>query len=81
MPSPLQPIDAHAVQAFKQSILLKLKYAVGKSRETAVDHDWFEAVALAARDQIADRWEETSAEVDRSDAKRIYYLSLQSRPA
>jgi starch phosphorylase len=78
MPSSLQAApDAEAVRAFKESVLLKLKYSVGKSRENAVDHDWFEAVALAARDRIADRWEETSAEVDRSDAKRIYYLSLE----
>jgi starch phosphorylase len=66
-----------AIQSFRDSILLKLKYAVGKSQQNAFDHDWFEAVALAARDHIADRWEETSAEVDRRNAKRIYYLSLE----
>ncbi|MBM7061918.1 glycogen/starch/alpha-glucan phosphorylase [Pseudomonas sp. UL073] len=66
-----------AVQAFKENILLKLKYAVGKSPGNAFGHDWFEAVALAARDQIADRWEESSETVDRSQAKRVYYLSLE----
>lgn len=68
---------ADAVQAFKDSILAKLKYAVGKDPGSAFDHDWFEAVALAARDHVIDRWEEATTLVDRQDEKRIYYLSLE----
>ena len=68
---------ADAVQAFKNSILAKLKYAVGKDPGNAFDHDWFEAVALAARDHVIDRWEEATTLVDRQDEKRIYYLSLE----
>lgn len=66
-----------AVQAFKNSILAKLKYVVGKAPGNAFDHDWFEAVALAARDHVIDRWEEATTLVDRQDEKRIYYLSLE----
>ncbi|MDH4653642.1 MULTISPECIES: glycogen/starch/alpha-glucan phosphorylase [unclassified Pseudomonas] len=72
-----QPNSADAVQAFKDSILAKLKYAVGKSPENAFDHDWFEALALATRDNLIDQWEEASSQVDRQDQKRIYYLSLE----
>jgi starch phosphorylase len=68
---------ADAVQAFKDSILAKLKYVVGKDPGNAFDHDWFEAVALAARDHVIDRWEESTTLVDRQDEKRIYYLSLE----
>jgi starch phosphorylase len=68
---------ADAVQAFKDSILAKLKYVVGKDPGNAFDHDWFEAVALAARDHVIDRWEEATTLVDRQDGKRIYYLSLE----
>ncbi|MCY1333705.1 Maltodextrin phosphorylase [compost metagenome] len=74
---PEQSSSADAVQAFKDSILAKLKYAVGKDPGNAFDHDWFEAVALAARDHVIDRWEEATTLVDRQDAKRIYYLSLE----
>ncbi|MDD0843542.1 glycogen/starch/alpha-glucan phosphorylase [Pseudomonas sp. Gutcm_11s] len=65
------------VAEFKQSILAKLKYAVGKDPSNAFDHDWFEAIALAARDHVVDRWEEASAQLDRRGQKRIYYLSLE----
>ena len=69
--------EIDGVQAFKKSILGKLKYAVGRDPSSASDHDWFEAVALAARDHVVDRWEEASADVDRQPHKRIYYLSLE----
>lgn len=65
------------VEAFKASILAKLRYAVGKDPENAFDHDWFEALALATRDHVVDRWEEASAQLARKDDKRIYYLSLE----
>jgi starch phosphorylase len=65
------------VAEFKESILAKLKYAVGKDPGNAFDHDWFEAIALAARDHVIDRWEEASAQIDRRGQKRIYYLSLE----
>ena len=38
------------VAAFRNAVITKLTYAVGKDPEHAFDHDWFEAVALAARD-------------------------------
>ena len=66
-----------AVAQFKAAILAKLRYAVGKDPSTAFDHDWFEALALATRDHMIDRWEESSAHVERRGAKRVYYLSLE----
>lgn len=69
--------NADAISAFKNSILAKLKYAVGRDPSSAFDHDWFEAVALAARDHVVDQWEEASVAVDRRQHKRIYYLSLE----
>src|SRR5690606_10527188 len=65
------------VAEFKRRILAKLRYAVGKDPGKAFDHDWFEAVALAARDHVVDRWEEASAPAARTGQKRIYYLSLE----
>src|SRR3954465_14442067 len=40
------------VAAFRDAVLTKLTYAVGKDPDHAFDHDWFEAIALAARDHM-----------------------------
>ena len=76
MPSDTAPA-VDQVDAFKNSILSKLKYAVGKDPQNAFGHDWFEAVALAARDHVIDEWEEASAHVKGKKRKRVYYLSLE----
>src|SRR5690606_24055912 len=70
------PPAPDAVQLFKQAILAKLRYAVGKDPANAYDHDWFEAFALAARDHVIEHWEEACAQVQRASDKRIYYMSL-----
>ena len=65
------------VEAFRARILSKLTYATGKDIASACPHDWFEATALAARDHIIDRWEDSALQIDRSGQKRVYYLSLE----
>ena len=70
-------VEPTEVDEFRQRILAKLKYAVGKAPANAYEHDWFEAVALAARDHVVDHWEDASAQLDRRQQKRIYYLSLE----
>ena len=65
------------VEAFRTTILAKLTYAIGKDPEHASDHDWFEAVALAARDRMIDLWMDRTRESYRQDKKRVYYLSLE----
>lgn len=72
-----QRLDPAQVAAFRQAVLTKLTYAVGKDLGHALDHDWFEAIALAVRDHIVDPWMEHSRESDRSRGKRVYYLSLE----
>ena len=48
-----EPLAREAeVAAFRDAVLTKLTYAVGKDPDHAFDHDWFEAIALAARDQM-----------------------------
>ena len=68
---------SESVEGFRARILDKLKYATGKDITTACDRDWFEATALAARDHIVDRWEDAALQIDRSEEKRVYYLSLE----
>ena len=62
---------------FRDAILAKLVYAVGKDRRHALDHDWFVATALATRDQIVERWMEATRRTYRDGRKRVYYFSLE----
>ncbi|WP_308724834.1 glycogen/starch/alpha-glucan phosphorylase [Metapseudomonas otitidis] len=71
------PATRPEVDAFRQRILDKLRYAVGKDPGSAYRHDWFEALALAARDHLVDNWEEAGTGQARRDHKRVYYLSLE----
>ncbi|MBJ9974960.1 glycogen/starch/alpha-glucan phosphorylase [Pseudomonas sp. S75] len=65
------------VAAFRAAVLDKLTYAVGKDPEHAFDHDWFEAIALAARDHMVDHWMDHTRQAYRRSQKRVYYLSLE----
>lgn len=70
-------VDPEAVARFREQVLSKLTYAVGKDPEHAFDHDWFEAVALTTRDQMIDRWMAHTRQSYQEGKKRVYYLSLE----
>ncbi|MCG4452159.1 glycogen/starch/alpha-glucan phosphorylase [Pseudomonas sp. MMS21-TM103] len=70
-------VSAEKVAAFRAAVLAKLTYAVGKDPEHAFDHDWFEAIALAARDHLVDQWMDHTRQIYREGQKRVYYLSLE----
>jgi glycogen phosphorylase len=61
----------------KARILAKLTYAVGKDPAAAKRHDWLAATILAVRDQVIDRWMESTRDAYKRKAKRVYYLSLE----
>ncbi|MGI4836234.1 MAG: glycogen/starch/alpha-glucan phosphorylase [Janthinobacterium lividum] len=65
------------VAEFRAAVLAKLTYAVGKDPDHAFDHDWFEAIALAARDHMVDHWMDHTRQIYRNNQKRVYYLSLE----
>ncbi len=62
---------------FRDAVLAKLVYAVGKDRRHALEHDWLIATALATRDQIVERWMEATRRTYRDGRKRVYYFSLE----
>ena len=66
-----------AIAALRAGILDKLTYHVGKARVVATERDWFVATALAARDQVVDRWMASTDQAYQQGAKRVYYLSLE----
>ncbi len=65
------------VAEFRAAVLAKLTYAVGKDPDHAFDHDWFEAIALAARDHMVEHWMDHTRQIYRKAQKRVYYLSLE----
>ena len=65
------------VAAFRDAVLTKLTYAVGKDPDHAFDHDWFEAIALAARDHMVEHWMDHTRQIYRKGQKRVYYLSME----
>jgi hypothetical protein len=70
----IQPDD---VRVFRDIILAKLTYDVGKDQATASSDDWLRALSLALRDHIVDSWMATSRRAYRTSGKRVYYLSLE----
>lgn len=58
-------------------ILGALRHRVGKTERAAKPHDWYNAAVLALRDDIIDRWFDSTSSAHEAGAKRVYYLSLE----
>src|SRR5438552_13710925 len=54
-----------------------LKYSFGKTRANCSQGELFLAVGLAIRDRLVDRMLETEERYRKTDAKRLYYLSME----
>ena len=69
--------ERDAVAAFRDAVVEKLTYVVGKDQSYAREHDWFMATAFAVRDRIVDRWRDATRKTYRDGRKRVYYFSLE----
>ncbi|MHB1302492.1 MAG: glycogen/starch/alpha-glucan phosphorylase [Acidiphilium sp.] len=74
-PPPLPPIRTR--DDWRDAIVGKLIYGVGKNVVTASDRDWFVALALALRDRVTERWIASTNAIYAGGHKRVYYLSLE----
>src|SRR6185437_6270779 len=76
---PLRSAQDHLTDeaGLREAIEAKLTYVVGKRRDAASDHDWYQATVLAIRDRIVDIWMQSRAETRRQHKKRVYYLSIE----
>jgi starch phosphorylase len=61
----------------QESIDYHIRYSLGKERDNLSPRDLFQAVALAVRDRLVDKMLETEQRYQRTDAKRLYYLSIE----
>jgi starch phosphorylase len=64
-------------ESLRKSLSNHLIYALGKDPITATHRDWFQTTAYTVRERLIERWMETMRSYYRSDAKRIYYLSME----
>ncbi len=69
--------EADAVASFRTAILDKLVTSVGKDAPHARPRDWLVATSLAARDHVIHNWMDATRRTYASNAKRVYYFSLE----
>jgi len=69
--------EAGAVAEFHRDIADHVRYSLARETRGLSGRDLFLAVALAVRDRAIDGLLETEASYERTDAKRLYYLSLE----
>jgi glycogen phosphorylase len=60
-----------------ESFARRMTYSVVRDEYTATRHDNYRALALSIRDQVVERWFSTQEHYYKTDAKRVYYLSLE----
>jgi starch phosphorylase len=63
--------------SLRRSLCNRLVYSMGKDPLTATARDWFNTSAYAVRERLIDRWMATMRTYYRSDAKRVYYFSME----
>jgi len=62
---------------FKKAVIYNLKSTYRKTIEDATDGQVYQAVALAVKDLIIDRWIASHKEYEKQDAKVVYYMSME----
>jgi glycogen phosphorylase len=65
------------VDSLRRSFLDHLQFSQGKDEHTATELDRYFALAYSVRDRLMRRWIQTQQAYYKSDARRIYYLSLE----
>lgn len=62
---------------FKKSVIYNLKSAYRKNIDEATPGQVYQAVALAVKNEIIDRWIATHKEYEKQDSKIVYYMSME----
>jgi glycogen phosphorylase len=64
-------------ESLRRSFVDHLQFSQGKDEHTATPLDRFFALAYSVRDRMMRRWIQTQQAYYKTDAKRVYYLSLE----
>ena len=69
-----QGLDKNSI---KRSFGDNLTFGLAKDQYSATERDYFTSLALTVRERLVERWIKTQQAYYHSDAKRVYYLSLE----
>lgn len=64
-------------RSLANAIVDTLVHRIGKDEQAARPHDWLAATILTVRNEIIERWMESTKAAHVAGAKRVYYLSLE----
>jgi starch phosphorylase len=54
-----------------------MEFSLAKTRKTATEYDFYQALSLAVKDRLVRQWLRTQHHYVEKDSKRVYYLSLE----
>ena len=63
--------------AVRDAIVDRLERSLGKSVAGATRRDFYDALAIAVREELAERWIATRTRVAHAHVKRVCYLSME----
>jgi starch phosphorylase len=64
-------------ESIKNDFVNHMEYSLGKDEYAATTQDCYSSIALTARDRLIERWIMTQQAYYKTNAKRVYYLSLE----
>ena len=71
------PTPVASTNPLAAAIVATLVQRIGKDEKAARPHDWLAATILTVRNDIIQRWMESTRDAHAKGAKRVYYLSLE----
>lgn len=72
--APRKGLDAKSI---KEGIEQHLRYTLAKDEYSHTEWDLYSSVVLSILDRLHDRWIDTQQKYYESDAKRVYYISME----
>ncbi len=75
--APIASAPRPAPPALASAIVDTLVHRIGKDAQAARPHDWLAATIFTLRNEIIERWMESTKAAHAAGAKRVYYLSLE----
>lgn len=64
-------------KSIKEDILDHLRFTLAKDEYSRTEWDLYRSVVLSILDRLHDRWIDTQQKYYKSDAKRVYYISME----
>ncbi len=71
------PLSENNRNLFNTLIDHHIRFSLAKRRIQLSKHDWYRATALVVRDMLIEKMLATRARFERTNAKKLYYLSLE----